>query len=143
MILAGLILTLITQTILFVMGSYRASAYIFPLLRISDELMVMDFLERTEPLLLAIWLTITSIKLSLFAYCFALSTSQAIGLKTYRPALLASLLAIPAIALAPKNYAEYRAIWADLVIFKVLVPTALFVLPCLMLITAKVKKRYV
>jgi spore germination protein KB len=141
-ILSGLILMITTQSILFVLGSFRASAYLFPLLNIATELHILEVFERLEPLLLSAWLTVVIIKISLFAYLFALSTSQVFGQKTKNPLLLISLLAIPAIALAPRSLAEHRKIWVELMLFKTLLPLAAIIIPALLLIIAKVKKKH-
>lgn len=140
--LSGLFLMVCIQSILYVLGSYHASADNFPLLNISQEIIILDVFERLEPLLMAFWLTVTSIKLGLFAYCFALSTSQALSLKTYRWVLVPALIALPALAMAPKSLDEFRSIWVGLLLVKILVPTAFLILPGLLLVVAKVRNAH-
>jgi len=139
-LLAGVFMAVVTQTILFELGIYRASAYLFPLHRIAGELRILDVLEHFGPLALSAWLLIYSIKMGVFTYCYAICTAEAVGRKNYRSVLLPALIAIPLIALAPKNLAETTQVWLELVTFKILIPTAFFILPGLLLIIAKVKK---
>ncbi len=142
LLLAGVFMTVVTQTILFVLGIYRASVYLFPLLRIADELIIMEVFERFSTIVLSAWLLINSIKISVFTYCYALCTTEALGRKNYRSILLPALIAIPLIALAPKNFAETTQVWLELVTFKILIPMAFFILPGLLLIIVKVKKHH-
>jgi spore germination protein KB len=142
LLLAGVFMTVVTQTILFVLGIYRASVYLFPLLRIAEEINILDIFERFETIVLAAWLLINSIKLGVFTYCYAICTAEAVGRKNYRPILLPALIALPLIALAPRNFAETTQVWLELVTFKILTPTAFFILPGLLLIIAKVKNRH-
>lgn len=139
-LLAGVFMTVVTQTILFELGIYRASVYLFPLHRIAGELKIMDVFEHFGAVVLSAWLLINSIKIGVFTYCYAICTAEAVGRKNYRTVLLPALIAIPLIALAPKNFAETTLVWLDLVTFKILMPTAFFILPGLLLIIAKVKK---
>lgn len=142
LLFAGVIMIVVTQTILFVMGSYRASLYLFPLLRIANELIIMDVFERFETLSLAVWLLLNNIKMSVFTYCYAICTAEAFGRKTYQSVLLPVLIALPLLALAPKNYAEVTQVWLELVTFKILIPMAFLILPGLLLIIAKVKNHH-
>ncbi len=141
-LLSGLILVVLTQTLLFVQGTYRTSAYLFPILRTAGELNVLDVFERFAPFVLTAWFTVNSVKIGVLAYCFALSASQTIGLKSCRPALLAALVAIPLLSLAPRSLAESLTVWVDLIAFKILIPTAFLFLPALLLLIAKVKKHH-
>lgn len=142
LLLSGLFLMIITQTIIFVLGVYRASAYLFPLLRVVQELLILDIFERFEPLLVSVWIIVNSIKMSLFVYLFALAATQTMNLKNYRPLLLPALIVILILALAPKSLAEVLQIWVNLIAFKILLPTAFILLPGLLLIIAKVKKHH-
>jgi len=142
LLLAGVIMTVVTQTILFVLGIYRASVYLFPLLRITAELEIMDVFENFEVIVISGWLLINIIKLGVFTYCYAICTAQAIGRKTYRTVLLPALIALPLLALAPKNFAETTQVWLELVTFKILIPTAFLILPGFLLIIAKVKNSH-
>lgn len=141
-LLSGLFLTLITQTIVAVLGVFRASAYIFPLMRISQELRILDVFEKFEPLALSGWIIINSIKISLFTYLFALTAAHTFNKKTHRPFLLFALIVIPFLALTPKNIAETMQFWANLVSFQYLLPTAFLFVPGTLLIIAKVKHRH-
>ena len=140
LLLAGVFMTVVTQAILFVLGIYRASIYLFPLLRIAEEVNIMNIFERFESIVLAAWLLINSIKMGVFTYCYAICTAEAVGRKNYRAFLLPALIAMPLLALAPRNYAETTQFWLELVTFKILIPTAFFIIPGLLLILAKVKK---
>jgi spore germination protein KB len=139
-LLAGVFMTVVTQTIVFELGIYRASVYLFPLHRIAGELKIMEVFEHFGAFVLSAWLLINSIKLGVFTYCYAICTAEAVGRKNYRPVLLPALIAIPLIALTPKNFAETSQVWLELVTFKILMPTAFFILPGFLLIIAKVKK---
>ncbi len=141
-LISGIILALTSQGILFLLGVYRASIYLFPLMRIAEELHVLDVFERLEPLVLTIWFFVNGIKMCVFTYCFSVSTTQALGLKNYLPTLFVALIVIPILSLTPKNIAEFFAIWMNLVAFEIIIPTAFFIIPALLLITAKVKKQY-
>lgn len=142
LLLAGVFMTVVTQGILFVLGIYRASVYLFPLLRIAEEVNIMDIFERFEAVVLSAWLLINSIKMGVFTYCYAICTAEAVGRKNYRAFLLPVLIVMPLLALAPRNYAETIQVWLELVTFKILIPTAFFILPGLLLIIAKVKKHH-
>jgi len=136
------ILTLTTQGIIFLLGIYRASTYLFPLMRVSAELHILDFLERLEPLVLTVWLLVNGVKICVFTYCFLVSTTQSLGLKNYSPALIIAAIVLPIVSLIPKNFAELMTIWIGLVAFKIIIPTAFFLIPGLLLIIAKVKRQY-
>ncbi len=142
LLIAGVIMTVVTQTILFVMGIYRASVYLFPLLRIAYELNIMDVFERFGAISISVWLLMNSIKMSVFTYCYAICTAETIGQKNYHTVLLPAFIAIPLLALAPKNFAETTLVWLELVTFKILIPMAFLILPGLLLIIAKVKKQH-
>jgi len=142
LLLAGVFMTVVTQSILFVLGIYRASVYLFPLLRIAEEVNIMDTFERFEAILLSAWLLINSIKMGVFTYCYAICTAEAVGRKNYRAFLLPALIAIPLLALAPRNYAETTQIWLELVAYKILIPTSFFIIPGLLLLIAKVKNHH-
>ena len=141
-LLSGLILVLTSQGILFLLGVYRASAYLFPVLRIAGELHFLDVFERLEPIVLTLWFLINCIKMGVLTYCFTVSTSQSLGLKNHLPVLLTALIVIPLISRIPKNLAVLLTTWIDLVGFKMIIPTAFFVLPGILLLIAKVKKQY-
>lgn len=137
---AGLILAAITQFVLFMMGSYRASAYFVPVMRIAEELSILDIFERFEPLVLAGWLMINSVKMSLLTYAGARSLTETLNRQNYRPVALAALLVLPLLAFLPRNLAENLSIYVETVAFKILIPIAFLILPGIMLIIAKVKK---
>ena len=139
-LVAGLILTMVVQIVLFLMGSYRASAYFVPLLRIAEELNILDIFERFEPLVLAGWLMINSVKMSLLTYSFALSLTQVINGSNYRRLLFITIFALPLLAYLPKNLAEVLRIYVEIVAFRILIPIVFLVLPGFLLILAKVKK---
>ena len=141
-LLAGLFMTVVTQTIVFVLGIYRASVYFFPVLRIAQEIIVLDVFEGFASILLSAWLLLNSIKMGVFIYCYAICTAEAVGRKNYRAILLSALITIPLIALAPRNFAETTQVWLELVTFKILIPIAFFILPGFMLILAKVKNHH-
>ncbi|HZW83172.1 MAG TPA: endospore germination permease [Candidatus Deferrimicrobium sp.] len=134
---AGALLLIITQLVLFVMGTYRASSYIFPLLNIAEEFYVLNVFEKFEPLLLAAWLTLICMKSSLFIYLFAVSTSQATSPKVYRYLILAALVAVPAIALASPNLAVHKELVT--LFFKTLSPISLIVIPMFLLLITKIR----
>ena len=140
-LLSGMILALISQGILFLLGVYRASAYIFPVMRVVGELHVLDAFERLEPLVLTAWFLINCIKTGVLTYCFTISATQSLGLKNHLSALLTALIVIPLVSLIPKNLAELLTLWIDLVGFKIIIPTAFFIIPGLLLLIAKVKKQ--
>jgi spore germination protein KB len=140
-LLSGLILALTAHGILFVLGVYRASAYLFPALRVVGEFHFLDVFERLEPLALTLWFLMNCTKMGVLTYCFTVSTNQSLGLKKYWPALVVALIVIPLVSLFPKNLAELFTTWIDLVGFKIIIPTAFFIMPGLLLLIAKVKKQ--
>ncbi|MHB1407961.1 MAG: GerAB/ArcD/ProY family transporter [Desulfitobacteriaceae bacterium] len=142
-LLAGLFLTVITQTLVAVLGVFRASAYLFPLMRLSEELIILDIFEKFEPLVLSGWIIINSVKMGLFTYLFALTAAHTFNKKTYKPFLLFALIVLPFLALTPKSIAETMQFWSNLVSFQYLLPTAFLFLPGILLIIAKVKHRHV
>lgn len=87
-----------SQTLL---GTYRASAYHFPLTNLAAELFILGFFERFDPLIFAAWLTVVTIKFAVFIYCFAFAASQALGRKNYRHFLLVGI--VPVLSMSPKK----------------------------------------
>jgi spore germination protein KB len=140
-LLSGLILALTSQGILFLLGVYRASVYLFPALNVADEIHYLDVFERMMPLAMTLWFLINSIKMGVLTYCFTVSTGQSLGLKKYWPTLLTALVVFCMGSLFPENLARLLTIWIDLIAFKLIIPTAFFVIPALLLLIAKVKKQ--
>ena len=136
---SGFFLTFVTQTFLFVLGVYRASIYLFPALRLSEELMFLDIFERFESLVLTTWILLNALKLSVFTYLYALTAAQTFNRKTYKGFLLPALLLIPLLALIPRNLAEIFQFWLNTISFKLVLPAVFLFLPGLLLIIAKVK----
>lgn len=142
LLISGLILMLISQMVLFILGVYRASVYLFPFLRVSQELTILDIFERFEPFVLVAWFIINVIKMSAFIYCFAISTVQTIQQKRYQLVLIPVIIILPLMVLFPNNLAETWQIWISLIGFQILLPLAFIVLPLILLTVAKVRKLY-
>lgn len=142
LLISSLFITLITETLVGVLGVFRASAYLFPLMRISEELVVLDLFERFEPLALSGWTIMNAVKMSLFTYLYALTAAHTMNKKSYRPFLLFALILIPFLAHTPKNMANAMQFWLNLVTFQYLLPTAFLLVPAVLLLLAKVKHRH-
>ncbi|MDI6879838.1 MAG: endospore germination permease [Desulfitobacteriaceae bacterium] len=139
LLFSSFFLTFVTQAFLFVLGVYRASIYLFPALRLSEELMFLDIFERFESLILTLWILLNALKLSVFTYLYALTAAQTFNRKSYKGFLLPALLFLPVLALIPRNLAEILQVWLNTFSFKLVLPAVFLFLPGLLLMIAKVK----
>lgn len=141
-LLTGLSLAIMTQFVIFILGSFRTAAYIFPFLRITAEMIIWDVFESLEPLIICVWVMINIVKMGTFSYLFALSIAQTFNLKSYRKFLVIALIGAPIINLAPADLADMLQFWVGVICFKIVLPTVFLVIPGILLLIAKVRKMH-
>ena len=81
--LSGLILTMIMVQLIAVFGEYMSSLT-YPRFYMVKMISVGGFIERIEPVVLAVWIMSGLIKMGICLYAFVLGLAQLLGLKDYR-----------------------------------------------------------
>jgi len=140
LLFAGLFFLVITQSFLFILGAFRAAVYLFPALRIFEEILILDIFEKFEPIVLIMWMLLITIKADAFTYLYALAAAHTFNRPTHTGFLLPALPAIPLLALVPQNLAEVWQFWLGTLTFRYVIPLVFLVLPALLFLIAKVKK---
>ncbi|MGB0090560.1 MAG: endospore germination permease [Planifilum fulgidum] len=91
-----LMLMLFHLIILFILGN-QADRFLFPLFEAFRLINLAGFLEHVDAFLLAIWLFIIFIKITLMHYAVVLGTAQWLGLADYKPLSLPIALLLVAV----------------------------------------------
>jgi spore germination protein KB len=135
----GLLLTLGTLMTLAIVGPHLTITSKLPMLILSRNIDVGNFVERMEPVFIAIWVSGNFVKLSIFYYAFVRGSAQWLGLKEYRPLVLPTLTLIaPLSYLLFANTSEMTSFLAHTVPLYHILPFELG-LPLLMLAVATLR----
>lgn len=139
--LVSLFFVIITLPVLLVLGIEEAQNYGFPFYSVIRLVNIADIIERIEPVHMAIWILGAFIKLTLNYYLVVLSLSQLFNLKDYRPLILpAGSVLIPFSFIIAPNLIELETF----TIYKVFTWYSfffIFLIPLLLLLTAKIRKK--
>lgn len=81
-----LTLVLLNMATLFIYGAETAT-YLYPVMRVSRYISFADFFENMESVIMAIWVSGTFIKISVYYYALVLGTTQWLNLSDYRPVI--------------------------------------------------------
>lgn len=81
---SALSLVVLHLIIVFVLGN-QAGTYIYPLFEAFRLISLAGFIEHVDAFLLATWMSIIFIKISLFHYVITLASAQWLGLADYKP----------------------------------------------------------
>ncbi|PRX40209.1 spore germination protein KB [Planifilum fimeticola] len=92
-----LVLMLFHLIILFIVGN-QSNKFLFPLFEAFRLISLSGFLEHVDAFLLAIWLFIIFVKISLMHYTIVLGAAQWLGLSDYKPLSLPIALILIAVA---------------------------------------------
>ncbi|MBY0013362.1 GerAB/ArcD/ProY family transporter [Paenibacillus typhae] len=125
---------------LTVLGVYFTEHDFYAAYILARKINVANFLQRIEAVMATAWIISTYFKTVLFFYAFVLGTAQFLKLKSYRPLIFPTAFLLYGLSqLIAKNIIFYvkeiPAYWVDWNM------TYSFVLPLLMLIVFKVRKR--
>lgn len=90
LILLTAILVPVTMVNEMTLGEHLTATSKFPTLTTIQMISVADFIERVEPVFIAVWVLGNLIKIGVFLYAFSAGTSQLLGMKEYRALVLPS-----------------------------------------------------
>ena len=138
---SAVMLTMVMTNIhaLFLFGEITASLT-YPIMLASRYISLADFLEHLESIVMAIWVTGTFIKISVFYYAIVLGTSQWLKLSDYRPIVfpIGFLLVIISFWVAPNLQELTHFLGTSGVFYFLSVQTGI---PMLLLIIAGIRKK--
>ncbi|WP_449241241.1 GerAB/ArcD/ProY family transporter [Desulfoscipio gibsoniae] len=97
--LVGLFFTLLALATVATFGP-AISNMTFPVLNTARVINIANFIERPEPLIMAIWITGGLLKISVFYYAIVLGCTQWLALKDYRPLVLPVGVILVALSIA-------------------------------------------
>jgi spore germination protein KB len=139
--LVTLFFLIITLPVITVFRLEERIALNFPFYSLIRLVDVADFLERVESVHMAIWILGIFVKVSFLYYLTVLGLSQLLKLSDYKPLVLpiGSLIIPLSILIAPSlvelnEFTSYKVFTGYSLSF-------LFVLPCLLLLTAIIRKK--
>jgi len=84
----GSLLIIITSATILVFGYAEAARLTFPTFSLARIISIGDIIERTESLVMAVWVAGVFVKITLWFYILVLVTAQTFGLKSYKPLIL-------------------------------------------------------
>lgn len=96
--LSGLILTAAVLVSLLVLGPHLAAAKIAPTFSMVRMISVGDFIERTDAIMVIVWIGGVFVKISAFTYVKLLGLAQWLGLSDYRPLVWPNVIFSTALA---------------------------------------------
>ncbi len=113
---SALFIELLVVAVIGVFGSNEAVLMSFPVFSLVRMINIADFLQRIESLLLAIWLVLIFVKLSLFLYAGTTGLAGWLNLQDYRPLVLpvgiiVMVLSLQAFANLMEVKAFLKTIW--------------------------------
>ncbi|MEW9673438.1 endospore germination permease [Ammoniphilus sp. 3BR4] len=137
-VMVTLVMTNLAALLLF--GGITGS-FIFPIMTVARYISYADFFENLEAVVMAIWIGGTFIKLGLFQYTVVLNTAQWLNLSDYKPLTLpfGLLMTLFGIWVFP-NLSEQA--YASNLIYPILHPIMLVIIPTALLLFALLRKRY-
>lgn len=94
LLFTGLTSSLMTLVTLAALGRHWVVTSSLPVLAVTRYVEIGDFLERLEPIFVAVWVSGTFIKLAILLYALAQGTAQWLGLRDHRPLVLPLLTLI-------------------------------------------------
>ncbi|MGE5485427.1 MAG: GerAB/ArcD/ProY family transporter [Ignavibacteriales bacterium] len=84
-LLVGIFMTLTIVGTLLVFGPNVTAAWVFPVLNAVRAVLIANFLERLESVVVSAWVFTGIAKIGVFYYAAVLGSAQWLGLKDYRP----------------------------------------------------------
>lgn len=118
----------------------QVGQYVFPIYYLAYYIGVAGFLERVEAVVLALWVTGSTVKVAIWYYCAVLSLTQLFGLKDYKPFVFPIGLIIGVFSLGVYSNsietAKYFAVELPYYGF-----TLEFLIPLVLLIVAVLRKK--
>ncbi len=84
----GGILVIITLATILVFGHAEAARLTFPTFSLARIISIGDIIERTESLVMAVWVAGVFLKITLWFYVLVLVTAQTFGLRSYKPLII-------------------------------------------------------
>lgn len=138
--LGALGLNLILFLSLTVLGVYFSEHNFYAAYILAQKINIADFLQRLEALMATAWIISTYFKTALYFYAFVLGSAQLLKLKSHRPLIFPVAFLIYGLSqIIAKNIIFYVKVipdyWVDWDF------TVSFVLPLILLIVSKLRKR--
>ncbi|GAX91388.1 GerAB/ArcD/ProY family transporter [Effusibacillus lacus] len=87
-VLAVMLTMVVTNIFTLLLFGEITASLTFPVMESSRYISIADFLEHIEAVVMAIWVTGTFLKISVFYYALSLGTAQWLNLSDYRPVVL-------------------------------------------------------
>lgn len=130
----GFFLILGDFVVVSVFGADAAGRMVFPILQVARTVNVVEFIQRTEAIVMILWVAGIFVKVSVFYYAGVLGLAQWLGLADYRPLVLpVGGLLVAGSVLAFANIIDLRNF---LRVFPFIGLPMEFLIPLLMLVVA-------
>ncbi|OZU90691.1 spore gernimation protein [Virgibacillus indicus] len=114
--------------------------FTYPIMEAARYISIADFIQHLESIVMAIWVSGTFIKISVFYYVIAVGTAQLLNLQDYRPIVfpIGGLLAVMGLWTAPNLQQIQHFLITTMPFYAVIVQ---IILPLLLLIAAVIFKK--
>lgn len=115
-----------------VLGSSTARL-LFPTFEVARLINIANFLNRIDPVFMALWITSVTVKIAIFHYVTVITAAQASGLREYRPLVFpAAFLLVALSVIVFSNVQELVAFVSKTFpilgnLFQILIPTLLLI----------------
>lgn len=86
--ITGLFILISLVTDIAIFGPVTSAGWLFPALNAARMINLANFLERLDPVIMAIWVAGALVKISVFYWAAVLGSAQSLGLKDYKPLVL-------------------------------------------------------
>ncbi len=139
LILAIVINTLVTATVLITFNYTSTSKLVFPIFQLTRLITLGEFIQRTEAIFVFLWFFTAAILMGGMFYGTVISFSHSFGITNYRPLVFAMAILIFTISLFPSSMTE--TVDLDAFIVSKYYPLVTFGIPLLLWIVSRLKKK--
>lgn len=136
-LLSMLVTAIVVSAVISVFGSTMGESIYFPLFRLTKEIRIGRFFQRTEAVFLLFWIMVGLLYCALGLYATIITFARMLKLKYYKPLIPAFAIIIFTLALLPHDLGE--AIRLDSDVLRTISWAISFVVPLVVLIIAMIR----